>query len=414
LSTLSLGSRNIQVSGTGYRLASPTLNTPSVTLVARRGDAAPTAGVSVTNTSPDIYTEGLQVSIGSASSSFTASGGIANLVAGGTDAASLQVALNTGTAGAFADTANVNFVSTGAGTTGAQDVGIGNAVVNLAGRVYEKAVAQVNTVLVNFGIVHKGDVVASQGIGVTNAAPAAGLNDVLKGSVGGATGPFTAAGDLGAGLGAGATDNTSLTVGLNTDNAGVFNGSALASFVSANPELADLALGDATIALSAQVNNYADANLNKTSGSGLFSGGGNVFTLDFGNITLGSGPLTAFLNVQNDVTGPSDLLDGSFSFLDSQDFLYSMLDPFFNLGAGEAHGFGVTFNATALGLFSDDILLASLGHNASGYSGALDDITLRIRGNVVSAHVPEPGTLALMIIALALLMLMHRRQQVPR
>ena len=53
------------------------------------------------------------------------------------------------------------------------------------------------------------------------------------------------------GLGAQATDATSFQVGLNTTNAGVFNGSATASFVSHNGEMTDLALGSTVLSLTA-------------------------------------------------------------------------------------------------------------------------------------------------------------------
>jgi len=140
-----------------YRLANPTLNTPAVTLAARVGDASPTQAVSMTNTSPDIFTEGLSVTRGATSAGFTSSGSITNLAAGGTSAAAIHVALDTGAAGSFTGTQALNFVSTGAGTTGAPDLGVGTGSVSLTGKVYTPAVAQQNTPSVNFGIVHVGD-----------------------------------------------------------------------------------------------------------------------------------------------------------------------------------------------------------------------------------------------------------------
>ena len=157
LGITALPSQIVNVSGNVYRMASPTLNTPNVTLVARVGDAAPSANVSVTNSSPDTFTEGLKANIGGTASPFTSGGSIANLAAQGTDASSLHVGLNTATAGASTGTATVNFSSTGAGTTNAADASVGAAVVNLVGKVYQQAVAQVNTLAVNFGIVHVGD-----------------------------------------------------------------------------------------------------------------------------------------------------------------------------------------------------------------------------------------------------------------
>jgi hypothetical protein len=412
LGQTTLVSQNVQVNGAVYRLASPTLNTPSVNLVARKGDAAPVASVSVTNQSPDAYTEGLKASIGTTPAGFSSSGSITNLAAGGTDASNLQVALNTGTTGTFSGNAQVDFESTGAGTTGEADISVGSQIVGLVGKVYQQASALVQNA-VNFGIVHVGEVVAARNVQVDNTAPTAALNDTLTGGVGGASGPFSTAGNL-AGIMAGGTDSTSLNVGLNTSAAGIFSDSATVNLASHNPDMADLILADATVLLDAQVNNYANADLNKTSGNGGFSQSGKVFTLDFGNVTLGAS-VSSWLEVLNDVAGPTDLLDGLFSFLDFMDFTYAGFGSFANLDAGQSQGgLNVGFDSTglALGLYGDDILLATLGHNIGGYSGELDDITLRIRANVVQGGgtVPEPGTLALFGIALAGLMLSRRRR----
>ena len=101
------------------------------------------------------------------------------LVAGNSSSA-LSVKLNTGTAGTFAGSSAIAFLSSGAGTTGAADATVGNQNVALTGRVYTPAIAQVNTPTVDFGIVHKGDVVAARTIGVNNVATGA-LSDVLRG-----------------------------------------------------------------------------------------------------------------------------------------------------------------------------------------------------------------------------------------
>ena len=288
------------------------LNTPSVTLAARVGDASPSVGVSVTNSSPDAYTEGLKAAIGTGSAGFTASGAIANLGAGATDTSTLRIGLNTATAGSYSGSAALTLASTGVGTTGAADLGLPGQNVNLAGNVYTPAIALVSPAALDFGIVHVGEAVATRALNVTNAAPVTALNDVLRGSLGGATGPFSAAGTLGSGLAAGATDTSSLTVGLSTAAAGVFNGSAVASFVSHNDELVDLVLGDTGIVLSAQVNNYADPVFVKTGGVGSLSGSGETFSLDLGDFIVGSAPATAALAVLNDVIGPADLVSGSF------------------------------------------------------------------------------------------------------
>lgn len=403
LGPAALPSQEVQVTGEVYRLASPVLNTPSITLAARVGDPGPSAAISLTNASPDPYTEGLKALPGAAPAGFTATGGIDNLAAQGTDATSLGVSLETSTAGSFGGNLSLNLASTGAGTTGAPDLALPGQDVALAGKVYTPAVAQVNTPSVNFGIVHVGDTVAAQSISVTNAAPATALNDVLLGSVS-ASGPFSGAGNLGAGLGAGAADPTSLTVSLATGTAGVFNGhTATLSFLSHDADLADLNLGDAAVTLNGQVNNYAHGSLLLTGGDGQFTQpGSHEYVLDFGNVIQGTGPLETFLAVLNDVAGPADLLDGVFDVSGAGNLVLAGFSDFVDLMAGGMRsGLNIRFDPAALGLLNDTIILSIFGHNDSGYRALEETLTFRILGNVVpTAQVPEPGVLLLEVVAL--------------
>lgn len=89
----------------------------------------------------------------------------------------------------------MNFESTGIGSTGAADVSVGSQLVALAGKVYEKAVAQLNTVALNFGIVRVGDVVTARDVSVRNTTAVAGLNDTLAAAVS-SSGPFQASGSV--------------------------------------------------------------------------------------------------------------------------------------------------------------------------------------------------------------------------
>ena len=92
---LDLTPQTINVSGNVYRLANPTLNTTSVSLAARVGDATPSANVSVTNASPDQFTENLKASFETAPTGFTNTGdlGANGLAAQGADSTSLKVGL---------------------------------------------------------------------------------------------------------------------------------------------------------------------------------------------------------------------------------------------------------------------------------------------------------------------------------
>ena len=105
LGVLGLPDATVNLTATGYRTtnnaANPVLTTGAITLAARVGDASPMAAISITNSSPDAFTEGLKVDRGGAAG-FGSSGSVTNLVAAGVDTTSITVALDTGTAGTSA------------------------------------------------------------------------------------------------------------------------------------------------------------------------------------------------------------------------------------------------------------------------------------------------------------------------
>ena len=410
LGTAAVGSENYGVAGTIQAVAnvinqaSPLVNNPVINFGAMRvGAASPTANVSVTNQATTPPQAALNASISSNGAPVTASGSFNLLAPGSTSTNQLVVGLNTAVAGSFAGGATIAFVSD------ANNVGncapncqlnLASQQVSVSGKVYTPAVAQVNTTTVDFGIVHRGDVVSARDVSVSNTAAVTGLNDTLRGSIGGAPAPFSAAGSF-AGLAAQGTDAASLHIGLSTATAGVFNGTATAAFASHDPDLADLDLGSSTIALKGQVNNYAEAALTK-SGAGQLSVSNHTYTLDFGNILLGSGDLSASLAVLNGAIGPADLLSGSFDLNGvGPGFTLSGFGSFADLIAGDSFGgLSVVFASQAQGVFLSSLVLHTTGSNASGFIGQLDDTTLVLRGNVGVVAVPEPGTYVLMFAGL--------------
>jgi len=416
LSTLSLGTQNVAVSGTGYRVANPTLNTPSITIAARVGDALPVqSAISVTNSSPDQYTEGLKASVATTPAGFTSSGSIANLAAGQTDASSLKVGLaSTATAGTTAGTVALNLASTGAGTTGAADQSLGPQNVNVTGKVYTPAQATLASTSVSFGIVHVGDVV-TQALSITNSAPTTALNDVLVASLGGATSGFAATGNLGTGLAAGATNSTALNVGLNTAAAGVFTGSATLTAASRNQDMADLTLAAQNVSLTGQVNNYARSAFQQVAGSGSFSQSGSIYTINFGTLLQGTSGITASLLALNSALGPADLLSGTYSFGALTDVVLSGFNPFADLAAGSSiGGLLVAVSTSALGVFDDLITLNGVGSNASGYSASIGAITLELTGTVSAAAVPEPDGISVLVLAAMAFFVYRARRAAPR
>ncbi len=108
----------------------------------------------------------------------------------------------------------IDFASTGQGINDLADLALGSQNVALSGKVYTPAQAQVPA-SVDFGIVHKDDVVAPRNVPVTNSAPVTALNDVLRGTMGPATSAAFPIAGLLPDLGPGQTSNA-LQVGLNT------------------------------------------------------------------------------------------------------------------------------------------------------------------------------------------------------
>ncbi|MGO9430885.1 choice-of-anchor D domain-containing protein [Rhodoblastus sp.] len=408
--TTNLGNTNVAVSGAVYRLANPTLNTTSVTLAARVGGAAPSANVSVTNASPDQYTESLKASFGPAPAGFTNTGAIVGngLVAGNTDNTSLSVGLaSTAMSGTITGSATVNFVTTGAGTDNAPDMSVGGGTVALTGNVYQTAAAEV-TPSVNFGVVHVGATVANQSVTVTNTATGA-LTDVITGGFGPPApgSPFSTSGNLGSGVVGNGGSSNALQVGLDTSKAGVFGGSAALSLASHDSDLPDLALTVSPVALTAQVNNYAVAGFGKTSGSGSLRAVGTDYVLDFRAVKKGSAVVMSTVFAGNLASGPSDLLDGSFSIASGGgEFGLSGFNPFSGLDAGqETAPLGVSLDTSSLGSYTETIDLTGTGYyNNATYAPYAVDAVLTIEGTVINTGVvPEPSIWAMMLLGFACL-----------
>ena len=375
------------------------------------------AVLTVANTAPaGAFSEDLNVTVSGFTGAAQGGGSINGRLAGSnnTGAGSIIVGVNPTTSGMKTGTATLAYQTAGAVNSVSNSLGVasvGSQAITVNGNVYAPAVQQLNTSAVAFGTVRVGDVVAAKTVSVSNTASGA-LVDTLNAGLGAAAAPFTAAGSVA--VAAGATNNTGLTVALNTATAGIYNSSSLVTFASHNSELADLALGTANVALSAQVNNLAATTLAK-SGAGTFSGGPSVFNLNFGSITLGATDGTATLTLSNSATGPADALAGSFNLAALQPgdpFALSGFNSFANLAAGASLGpLTVSFSGTTLGTFDRTVLINRVSTNGSGPDLALTTLQLHLQGSVVA--VPEPGTWALWLTGMAMQggLARRRRQQ---
>jgi hypothetical protein len=388
-------------------------------LAARVGGTAPSQAISITNSSPGIYTEALKAAFGAVSTTFSPNGSIPSpgLAAQGTSTA-MSVALNTGTAGSFSGTAGINFTSTGAGTDSAQDMSVGSGSVTLTGNVYTPAVADVITTSpIDFGIVHVGDGGGSlaQSVTVQSGASATALNDVLTGAIN-ATGAaaFSGSGTLGAGLAPGAS-SSALHINLNTGTAGISTGAANLILASHDSQLADLPLSTSPLSLHAQVNNYASLSILQQGGQGSLSGGGTSFTLDFGDVVQGAAAQEAVLALLSDNPPAdeafTDLLSSTASLVSGSGFEFSGCSASALSAGASQGGCDIVFDTGSLGSFTEQLSFDVESSNSSGYDKVIGDVTLTLEGDIVSSgpSVPEPSTWAMMLVGFAGLAFAGRR-----
>jgi len=233
LANTALTSQTVNVTGAVYRLASPSVHTPEpVTLSNVHVGAPDQMAISITNTATnDGFSEKLDASFTGTTGSGTATGSF-SLAAGSTDNSSLIVGLDTSSAGAKTGTATIGLTSDGTGTSGLANTTLASQTVNISGNVFRLAAASAHSPEpIAFGNFHVGDMAPSQKISLTNTAATDGFSENLDASIGSATGGVTANGAF-MGLAPGVTNNTSLSVGINTSSAGDKSGTATIALTS--------------------------------------------------------------------------------------------------------------------------------------------------------------------------------------
>jgi hypothetical protein len=237
LGTIGVGSQTVNVTGAAYRLADANLGSINFGNVLL--NSTQSQYLSVTNGAiADGYSEGLNAILGSFSGTganlLSGSGAVTNLAAGLSNVAGLLVTLNTSSTGSVTANVQVLLASNGAGTSGLGLTALPSQTVSIAGQITGNVgtLASASAVTpnpVNLGNARVGDVAPSQSLTISNTAsgPSEGLNASVSTSTSGltATGAVTS-------LAAGATNNSSLVVGMNTSTAGSRNGTVTVATAS--------------------------------------------------------------------------------------------------------------------------------------------------------------------------------------
>ncbi|MEI6334324.1 MAG: choice-of-anchor D domain-containing protein, partial [Methylococcaceae bacterium] len=290
-----------------------------------------------------------------------------------------NVTFNASTAGALDETLTVvnNF-----GNTNTQNLVISGAAYRLA--------SGSTTGTVGFGASHVGDSV-SQTLTVSNTETADGYSEKLDASFGTATGAITSSG-VASLIAAGSSNSSTMSVGIDTATAGAKSGNVDVNFNSngtGTSGLATISNRSQNVSVSGDVYNYANIGLQHVSGGSTWDSGS--LTLDFGTFIQGSGTQTSIFSLANNGGLNSlytDLLDGNYTFKLGSTFS-SNVSNFTNLAVGSSlTNLDFLFDTSVVGIHGGSVLLASNGHNASGYTGALDAMTINFTGTVSAVPVP--------------------------
>ena len=242
------------VTGTAGNLAQASAATPNPVVFGnvRVGAVVAPVALSIGNVAVG-PAEGLNGSIATGTSGLTASGSFSSLAAGANSTA-LSVGMTTGTAGSRNGTATITLASDGSFNSGVTTP-LTPQTINVTGGVYQVAQPSVATSTINLANQRVGGS-ATQALNLTNTnISVAGFQEGLNANLSGASAGITAVGTV-TNLAAGANNNSSLLLGVNTTSAGAKSGTAtlnLASTGVGTSGLTDLPLTAQTINVSGSV-----------------------------------------------------------------------------------------------------------------------------------------------------------------
>jgi autotransporter-associated beta strand protein len=247
-----------------YRLA--TGSTGNATLGKARVGGSLTGSLTTTNTATaDGFSENLNASVGTNAGDVNASSGSASGLIAGASSSTISVGLDTTSSGAKSGSVLVSYVSDGTGTSGHGTTSNGSQTVGVSGSVYELASADLGqsggpsitgigpSYTLNFGSLLALNTLYTASFSIQNGVVTNSFIDTLTGDyslISGSPEFATNAVDF-SGLAAGAAANL-FNITFFTTSAGTFSGSFGFDGTSVQSGLADLSVGDFTIALSAQ------------------------------------------------------------------------------------------------------------------------------------------------------------------
>ncbi|MBM3524590.1 MAG: choice-of-anchor D domain-containing protein, partial [Alphaproteobacteria bacterium] len=293
-----VAAQTISIGANGYLQANPTFGTLDFGSVTAGTTKTINLVVNNVGTIGDAFQEGLNASWGTLTNSglgtvTTLGGPITNLAAGLSNGTTLQLQLVAGTtAGAVAGNVQVLLQSNGTGTSGLGNLDLAPQLLAyggaISGVVTNLAAGSATPTTINFGNKRVGDVVTAQALTITNtaAAPAEGLNASF--------GTPSNAGILAAGtvsnVAAGASNTTSMTVGMNTASVGNKSGTVAVDFTSN-------VSGGSPVSVGSQAINVTGSVFRLGTGSAAPT------TVNLGNFRLGgAAPAAQTVQVSNSAT----------------------------------------------------------------------------------------------------------------
>ncbi len=279
---------------------------------------------------------------------------------------------------------------------GGSGTGVGQGVFLSVYNLAAGSVASGTTV--NFGTVLK-NTPLSQALSITNTAPGNAYSEKLGTSFGASTGLASGSGSWSL-LSAGGT-STALTVFLASGSAGAASGSQTVNFTSdgaGSSGLAAVGAGSQTVNLVATVLDPAVAS---------FASGPAASTsllLDFGSVNQNASVAPLGFSLYNLMQTAGYTADLALYEIDQSLAPYTefstTLSQFDNLASGSSNSYTASFSTATAGSFTNVYTLRfkSANNGAQFASDTPQSLTLTVQGVII---VPEPGTLALAGIGVA-------------